>query len=496
MRCMDTPLDKRKLITPKDREEVLCNSGEEAYEELIIRYDNAVSFLREHFAQATSNSVKGKRYRACYPEIILISHTFGAPDSRLSYGHVSAPGIYSTTVSKPRLFKKYLIEQINLLIENHNVPVFIGTSSTPIAINFTLDHDEDILTNCTQLDFTLRDVFDTPDLNLIHDDIVNGTGFNNEDGSHPLALFTAPRVDYSLARIQHYTATRAEHFQKFVLITNYQLYVDKFEEFARKMLADPNSGYNSFVTAGNHCIQRHQEKINWPGRMPQMPACHLTRANGDGISLINIGVGPSNAKTATDHVAVLRPSAWIMLGHCAGLRNSQSLGDYVLAHAYLREDQVLDEDLPAWVPVPALAEIQIAIENAVAVITEQKGFELKKVMRTGTVVSVDNRNWELGLNSGIAKRLSQSRAIGLDMESATVAANGFRFRVPYGALLCVSDKPLHGVLKLPRMANDFFDTQINNHLAIGILAMASLREKPLEFLHSRKLRSFEETAFL
>ncbi|MCY4446088.1 MAG: AMP nucleosidase, partial [Rhodobacteraceae bacterium] len=252
----------------------------------------------------------------------------------------------------------------------------------------------------------------------------------------------------------------------------------------------------SFVTAGNHCIQRHQEKINWPGRMPQMPACHLTRANGDGISLINIGVGPSNAKTATDHVAVLRPSAWIMLGHCAGLRNSQSLGDYVLAHAYLREDQVLDEDLPAWVPVPALAEIQIAIENAVAVITEQKGFELKKVMRTGTVVSVDNRNWELGLNSGIAKRLSQSRAIGLDMESATVAANGFRFRVPYGALLCVSDKPLHGVLKLPRMANDFFDTQINNHLAIGILAMASLREKPLEFLHSRKLRSFEETAFL
>jgi AMP nucleosidase len=211
--------------------------------------------------------------------------------------------------------------------------------------------------------------------------------------------------------------------------------------------------------------------------------------------MINIGVGPSNAKTITDHVAVLRPHAWLMLGHCAGLRNSQRLGDYVLAHAYMREDHVLDDDLPVWVPIPALAEVQVALEGAVAEITGYEGFELKRIMRTGTVGTIDNRNWELRDHRGPVKRLSQARAIALDMESATIAANGFRFRVPYGTLLCVSDKPLHGELKLPGMATAFYRTQVNQHLQIGIRAIQKLAAMPPEALHSRKLRSFFETAF-
>ena len=119
--------------------------------------------------------------------------------------------------------------------------------------------------------------------------------------------------------------------------------------------------------------------------------------------------------------------------------------------------------MPAWVPVPALAEIQIAIENAVAVITKQKGFELKKVMRTGTVVSVDNRNWELGLNSGIAKKVipipGNRTRYGISDQSQLTA---FALE-SLMSFVMLSDNPLHGVLKLPRMANDFFDTQINNH---------------------------------
>ncbi|HHG89286.1 MAG TPA: AMP nucleosidase, partial [Devosia sp.] len=214
-----------------------------------------------------------------------------------------------------------------------------------------------------------------------------------------------------------------------------------------------------------------------------------------GVTMINIGVGPSNAKTATDHVAVLRPHAWLMLGHCAGLRNSQALGDYVLGHAYMREDHVLDADLPLSVPIPALAEVQVALEQAVAEITQLRGFEMKRVMRTGTVATIDNRNWELWNQTEIVRRLSQSRAIALDMESATIAANGFRFRVPYGTLLCVSDKPLHGELKLPGMASEFYRTQVNQHLQIGLKAMEILREQPSERIHSRKLRSFAETAF-
>jgi len=116
-------------------------------------------------------------------------------------------------------------------------------------------------------------------------------------------------------------------------------------------------------------------------------------------------------------------------------------------------------------------------------------------MRTGTVATIDNRNWELRDQTGPVQRLSQSRAIALDMESATIAANGFRFRVPYGTLLCVSDKPLHGELKLPGMATDFYNKQVKQHLDIGIQALEELREMPPEQLHSRKLRSFSETAF-
>jgi AMP nucleosidase len=128
-------------------------------------------------------------------------------------------------------------------------------------------------------------------------------------------------------------------------------------------------------------------------------------------------------------------------------------------------------------------------------VTGYKGFDLKRLMRTGTVASVDNRNWELGDHAAIIRRLSQSRAIALAMESAAIAANGFRFRVPYGTLLCVSDRPLHGEIKLAGMAGDFYRQRIDQHLDIGLRALNKLKSQALERLHSRKLRSFAEVAF-
>ena len=460
-------------------------------------YTNASNFLCDGFNAAITQGQPENRMRAYYPEIRLTTTSYAKTDSRLSFGHVAEPGMYATTVTRPDLFAHYLEQQIGLLIESHGVPVEIGVSSTEMPVHFAVANDASVsVPQDGALDFTLRDRFDVPDLATTHDNIVNGVGFLYPDGARPLAPFTAQRIDYSLARLSHYTATAAEHFQNHILFTNYQFYVEEFEAFARTMLSDPDSGYTSFVGTGNIEITTADVPMKVPAKLPQMPTFHLKRKGGGGITLVNIGVGPSNAKTATDHIAVLRPHAWLMVGHCAGLRNSQRLGDFVLAHAYLREDHVLDDDLPVWVPIPALAEIQIALETAVADVTKLEGYELKRIMRTGTVATIDNRNWELREHSGPVQRLSQSRAIALDMESATIAANGFRFRVPYGTLLCVSDKPLHGELKLPGMASDFYKTQVASHLRIGIHAMEILREMPLERIHSRKLRSFEETAFL
>jgi AMP nucleosidase len=472
-------------------------------------YDRHTAYLRDAFQRFAAGEELPGRVRACYPIIRIRTQTATRTDTRLSYGFVAGPGRYETTLTRPDLFEAYYAEQFRLLCKNHQVALEVGVSQAPIPVHFAFP--EDIHAE-NDLDperlHRLGDYFDLPDLALMDDSIVNGTQQPRPGEPLPLALFTAPRVDFSLHRLKHYTATSPDKFQNYVLFTNYQFYIDEFVEMGRELMKasdDPEereyrSQYIAFVEPGelvtwNANISDLPRAGSPPSHQPQMPAYHLLRADTNGITMVNIGVGPSNAKTITDHIAVLRPHAWIMLGHCAGLRTTQRLGDYVLAHGYVREDHVLDADLPLWVPVPALAEVQLALEQAVAQVTRLEGYELKRIMRTGTVATVDNRNWELRDHGEPIQRFSQSRAIALDMESATIAANGFRFRVPYGTLLCVSDKPLHGEIKLAGMANRFYRERIDQHLRIGTRAIELLRANELGRLHSRKLRSFAEVAF-
>ena len=473
--------------------------AELAVERLELIYDRHTAFIRERFSDLLKRKKLRGRVRATYPHIRVETTTYAKIDSRFSYGHVAGPGVYATTVTQPALFRNYLIEQIRLLLRAHGNSVEIGPSDEPIPLHFAFPEGIHVEgETADRIDRPLRDIFDVPDLAVTDDAIVNGTFVAAPGAAMPLAPFTAQRVDYSLHRLPHYTATSPDNFQNFIIFTNYQFYVDEFVAKARRIIAEGEGGYTSLVEPGNVMTPAGAKRPasgTPPVRLPQMPAFHLTREGHMGLTMVNIGVGPSNAKTITDHIAVLRPHAWLMLGHCAGLRNTQALGDYVLAHGYVREDHVLDADLPTWIPIPPLAEVQVALEEAVAEITGLEGFELKRIMRTGTVATIDNRNWELRDHKEPVQRFSQSRAVALDMESATIAANGFRFRVPYGTLLCVSDKPLHGELKLPGMASDFYRRQVGQHLEIGIRAMEKLRAMAPERLHSRKLRSFQETAF-
>jgi AMP nucleosidase len=471
----------------------------EAVEALKALYTRNTEFLRNSFQKLAEGGGEDRRFRAFYPEVGVSTSTFTQIDSRLAYGHLPGPGDYATTITRPDLFESYLTEQLRLILRNHGVPITVAESERPIPLHFAFLEGTYVEASVAdRIKRPLRDVFDVPDLAGTDDQIANGTFEPVPGEPMPLAPFTAQRIDYSLHRLTHYTATSPNHFQNFVLFTNYQFYIDEFCVHARDLMANGGGGYTSFVEPGNITTMAGEGAAHegaTPIRMPQMPAYHLTRPGHAGITMVNIGVGPSNAKTITDHIAVLRPHAWLMLGHCAGLRNSQALGDYVLAHAYVREDHVLDDDLPVWVPIPALAEVQVAVQDAVAEVTGLAGYDLKRIMRTGTVATIDNRNWELRDQRGPVQRLSQSRAIALDMESATIAANGFRFRVPYGTLLCVSDKPLHGELKLPGMATEFYKRQVAQHLTIGIRALEKLAAMPPDRLHSRKLRSFSETAF-
>ena len=262
----------------------------------------------------------------------------------------------------------------------------IGESSEPIPIHFAHRRDINVEAELSagaklSADRPLRDMFDTPDLAAMDDAIANGTLKLSPGAPEPLALFRAARVDYSLRRLYHYTGTDPQHFQNFVIFTNYQFYVDIFARLGREQMASGHAGSDAFVEPGN-VITRNARlgggtAVVAPGRMPQMPALHLVERDCQGITMINIGTGPSNAHTITDHVTVLRPHAWLMLGHCAGLRK----------HAEARR-LCPRPRLCAWVPIPALAEIQVALEQAVGEVTGLAGFELKRIVRTGTVASV------------------------------------------------------------------------------------------------------------
>ena len=465
----------------------------------------------EHLRQAMRAFVGGtqfeQRVRAFYPFVRIHTKTGALQASSdgagLSYGFVAEPGRYETTLTRPDLFAAYYREQFRLLLQNHGGTLEVGVSHQPIPVHFSFadsDHLEGEMS--AERRQRMREVFDLPDLTAMDDGIANGTYQAKPNEPQPLSLFTAARMDYSLQRLRHYSGTSPEHFQNYVLFTNYQFYIDEFVRLGHEAMQDPRGEYIAFVEPGNVVTRRvglpaeaNDALGKVPPRLPQMPGYHLVRPDHTGITMVNIGVGPANAKNITDHIAVLRPHAWLMLGHCAGLRDTQQLGDYVLAHGYVREDHVLDEELPLWVPIPALAEIQVALEQAVKDVTQCEGAELKRFLRTGTVASTDNRNWELLPDNMPQRRFSQSRAVALDMESATIAANGFRFRVPYGTLLCVSDKPLHGEIKLPGMANHFYRERVDQHLRIGMRAVELLREQGPAQLHSRKLRSFAEVAF-
>ncbi|XUU60190.1 AMP nucleosidase [Erythrobacter sp. HA6-11] len=472
-------------------------------EQLQQVYDEAVTTLRKDvIAFGRDGTVPPQRKREdgsyAYPELKL--HYSGKSDIKdrsRAFGRLEAPGTFTTTITRPDLYARFLTEQLALIEDEYEVELEVSKSRQEIPFPYVLDGEA----GAAMVGIAPQDIaqhFPSTDLSLIGDELADGIEYL-EGEAMPLSLFDGLRTDYSLARLAHYTGTRVEDFQDFILFTNYHRYVDEFVNWGAQQICDKGgNGYVGLTGAGglqiNECIDNAQEQLNdtaW--RKHQMPAYHLIREDGKGITLVNIGVGPSNAKTICDHLAVLRPHAWMMIGHCGGVRSSQKIGDFVLAHAYLRDDHVLDNVLPPEIPIPPIAEVQQALAAAAEQVSGVQGANIKQRMRTGTVVTTDDRNWELHYSSS-AKRFSQSRAIAVEMESATIAAQGYRFRVPYGTLLCVSDKPLHGEIKLPGQANKFYEEAIAAHLQIGLEACNRLRDEG-DRLHSRKLRAFNEPPF-
>jgi AMP nucleosidase len=478
-----------------------------ALDKLEQLYEEAASGLvvaLDRYLKSGEKPPKETLASLCYPLLRVVYHDAGRPlpTHRRAFGRLGRLGVYETTITHPKEFRAYLAEQLQPLATEYGARIEVEPSRQRIPYPYVLGLSEELAGAAANVTELAR-YFPTPQLSAVGDEIADGAWDFRAGEPRPLALFDAVRVDYSLQRLLHYTGSDWRHVQRWILLTNYHRYVDRFVRWARGQLGPGQPAARPFtqlVLPGNVIVgPEHSDEAAealiagsaW--HRFQMPAYHLTAPDGEGVTLVNIGVGPSNAKTITDHLAVLRPNVWLMVGHCGGLRQSQHIGDYVLAHAYLRQDHILDDVVPPDIPIPALAETQVALQDAAALVTGERGEALKQRLRTGTVVTNDDRNWELRFSQE-RKRINLSRAIAVDMESGTVAAQGYRLRVPYGTLLCVSDKPLHGEIKLPGTANAFYETAIGQHLEIGLKALDLLRERR-DTLHSRKLRSFDEVPF-
>jgi AMP nucleosidase len=469
-------------------------------EQLYAKATAALTAALDRFLETGKPPSAETRAQFRYPLLRIVSRNSDhiAPATRRAFAKLQRPGIYETTITHPGPYRGYLLEQLRPLAEEYGAEIEVGQSGQEIPYPFVIERIEELARSGVSARELARH-FPTPQLSAVGDEVADGTWEVREGAPYPLALFDAARVDYSLRRLLHYTGSDWRQIQRWVLLTNYHRYVDQFVRWGRGQIG-PGRRFERLVLPGNVTIRPgHSEEeaerlaAGSPWHRHQLPAYHLVSGDGEGVTLVNIGVGPANAKNVTDHLAVIRPHCWLMVGHCGGLRQTQQIGDYVLAHAYLRQDHILDSLVPPEVPIPALAEVQVALQDAAAAITGSRGEALKQRLRTGTVVTYDDRNWELRYTQE-RKRINLSRAIAVDMESGTVAAQGFRLRVPYGTLLCVSDKPLHGEIKLPGAANAFYETAVAQHLEIGLAAIELLKERR-DTLHSRKLRSFDEPPF-
>jgi AMP nucleosidase len=475
---------------------------EEAVDRLEALHASASNALRdalERYLATGSAPSPEERARFRYPELRLDYKPSGPlPAIKRAYAKFQGRGSYATTVTQPAFFRRYLLEQLHPLVADYGATIAVGVSRQEMPYPYVFERGDELAHGQVSA-AELAHHFPTPILAAVGDEVADGTWITPDGEPRPLALFDAVRVDYSLRRLVHYTGTDWRAIQPWILLTNYHRYVDQFIRWSLKQLT-PDGPFEQLVLPGGIAIGRRHDAeeatlriASSPWHRFQMPAYNLVRSDGQGVSLINIGVGPSNAKNITDHLAVLRPHCWLIIGHCGGLRQSQAIGDYVLAHGYLRRDRILDGLLPPEIPVPALAEVQVALQEAAGRVTNERGDALKSRLRTGTVVTYDDRNWELRWSQE-RRPINLSRAIAVDMESGTLAAQGYRLRVPYGTLLCVSDKPLHGEIKLPGAANAFYERAVGEHLMIGLEAVDILHTQ-LGSLHSRKLRSFDEPPF-
>lgn len=244
--------------------------------------------------------------------------------------------------------------------------------------------------------------------------------------------------------LPRYTGKTLEEFGSYILLTNFQSYVEKFA-----------SRFEVPVDGGDK----------------NMPS-----ATAEGITIINFGMGSPNAATIMDLLSAIKPRAVLFLGKCGGLKKKNKLGDLILPIAAIRNEGTSSDYMPA--EIPALPAFNL--QRAVSHILRNSGQDYW----TGVVFTTNRRVWEF--DNKFKKYLTKTRAIAIDMETATLFTVGFTNQIPTGALLLVSDQPMisSGVKTAEsdkKVSTEFVDLHIDS----GIQALFEIKNNGLSVKHLR-----------
>jgi AMP nucleosidase len=244
--------------------------------------------------------------------------------------------------------------------------------------------------------------------------------------------------------LPRYTGRPLESFGKYFILTNYSLYVELFAKW---------------------------NNVKVEGKDKNMPS-----ASADGITIINFGMGSPNAATIMDLLSAVNPHAVLFLGKCGGLKKKNTLGDLILPIAAIRSDGTSNDYLPQEVPALPAFKLQIAVSTAIS--------SFKKEYWTGTVYTTNRRVWEY--DARFKKYLVKTRAMAIDMETATIFTVGFANEIPVGALLLVSDQPMISTgIKTEASDMKVTNEYVEMHLKIGIEAMREIKKQGKSVKHLR-----------
>src|SRR5882724_6470120 len=185
-----------------------------------------------------------------YPLLrVVCRHVGEAARTRRAYAKFQRPGVYATTVTHPRHFRRYLLEQLGPLVAEYAAEIAVEVSSQEIPYPYVLERVDDIgRTGVTASE--LAGHFPTPLLSLVGDEVADGQWEVPEGEPRPLSLFDAVRVDYSLRRLVHYTGSDWRNVQQWILLTNYHRYVDQFVRWGLDRLGR-DGAFNRLVLPGN-----------------------------------------------------------------------------------------------------------------------------------------------------------------------------------------------------------------------------------------------------